>query len=568
MNARARKKVLIFGTLGAVGCLLGWAAGEGLLAAGLPAREGEKAAPSLASRPEAIKPEPPKIESPTATAPPRPKAPELAKRDAPKPAAPTPVSSNVPKRVAPPLPPAFEQRLKEAGGKSGQLQFTLIWNNRNDIDLHCIDPNDEEIFFSNKKALKGSGGHLDVDRNVSGETRTPVENIYFPTGAPLGRYKVLVNHYSGNGDPDPTEYEGSVLVEDQRVEFRGKISSGDAKRLVHEFDLPGIRVAAPAEVILYPGASNKFRVKLERDKRNPAPVRLTFGGESAGLTLPDAVMIPEDRDEAEVEVSAGADAALGARKVRVIATGKFGRTETEFKVVVAPLPATLQLAVPSEVVVFPGGKNQFQVSMIRQHNDEPVALTLVGDAPGLTLPAEVTVPGTKSEATLEVSAARPLAAGTHTLKVVAKGKHGAVEEPCRVTVQIPPAALQIAAAKSIPVQQGTDAMVTVLVVRDWYDGPVKVSGTSPNRGVAAWDATIPADRNSVEMKVTAFADAKDGPTPLKLVAIGGPARAETETTLEITLPPPPPTATTSRAAWSWMLVLVIGLWTALLAVGL
>lgn len=272
MNSPARKKVLVFGALGAMGCLFGWAAGEGLLAAARPA-ENEKASPSLVSRPEAApKPEPPKIERPAATAPPRPKAPEVAQRNAPQPTAPNPVAPNAPKRAsAPPLPPDFQKRIEAAGGKSGQLQFTLIWNNFNDLDLHCVDPNGEEIYYSHKKAQKGSGGHLDVDRNAGGaQTRTPVENIYFPTGAPLGRYKVLVNYYSNHGDNDPTEYDVNLLIEDQRVGFQGKISDKDARRLIHEFDLPGIRVAAPPEVVLYPGTANKFRVKLERDKRNTA----------------------------------------------------------------------------------------------------------------------------------------------------------------------------------------------------------------------------------------------------------------------------------------------------------
>ncbi|MBN9121660.1 MAG: hypothetical protein J0I06_21370, partial [Planctomycetes bacterium] len=213
-------------------------------------------------------------------------------------------------------------------------------------------------------------------------------------------------------------------------------------------------------------------------------------------------------------------------------------------------------------------KNQFRVNLARQNHDGPVTLSLAGDAPGLTLPEPITVPADKSDATFEVSAARSATAGARALKLVAKGKHGELEEPCRVTVQIPPAALQIAAAKSIPVQQGGEATVTVLVARDWYTGPVKVNGTSPNKGVAAWEAVVPADRDSVELKVTAFADAKEGTTPLALTAIGGTARAETETALEIVPPPPPPTTTTSRGPWSWLLVLVIGLWTALLAVGL
>jgi hypothetical protein len=570
VGSSARKKVLIFGALGAVGCLLGWLAGEGLLAIGRQARGGEKEVPSLVSRPTAVQVEPPKLEAPPATAPPRPKAPELAKRDAPKPAAPNALAPSIPQRAAPPpLPPDIQKRLEAAGGKSGQLQFTLIWNNRNDLDLHCADPNGEEIYFSHKKATKGSGGHLDVDRNVSGETNTPVENIYFPTGAPLGRYAVSVNYYGNHGDPDPTEYEVSALVEDQRFGFKGKLSDKDAKKLIQEFDLPGIRVAVPSEVALYPGVSNKFRIRLERDKRNTAPVQITFAGESAGVTLPAELTIPEGRDDAEVKVAAAPDATLGARKVRVTAAGKFGSVATEFKVVVAPTPATLQLAVPAEVVLHPGGKNQFSVYLLRSNHDGPVTLSLAGDAPGLTLPTEpVTVPGDKSEAVFEVSAVRATVAGTRALKVIAKGKHGEVAEPCRVTVVIPPAAIQIAVAKSISVQQGTETTLTVLVARDWYTGPVTVRGSSPNRGVAAWEATIPAGRDSVEMKVTAFADAKEGLTPLTLTAVGGTARAETETALEITPPPPPPALTKSGPGWSWLQVLIIGLWTALLAVGL
>ena len=36
----------------------------------------------------------------------------------------------------------LNRRLIREGGKSGSLQFSLMWNNYNDIDLHCIDPNE------------------------------------------------------------------------------------------------------------------------------------------------------------------------------------------------------------------------------------------------------------------------------------------------------------------------------------------------------------------------------------------------------------------------------------------
>ncbi|MCI0702620.1 MAG: hypothetical protein L0241_16170, partial [Planctomycetia bacterium] len=558
MNSFAQKKVLVFGALGALGCLFGWAAGEGLLAAALTSRtDGENTAPSLATRPEA----PPKLVQPADRTPPSP-APTIAKRPTPGPAAPpNPLAPTIAKRAAPPpLPPEIQKRLDQAGGKSGQLQFTLIWNNINDLDLHCTDPNGETISFRNKKATKGSGGHLDVDRNVSGETRTPVENIYFPTGAPLGRYHVFVHHFKNHGDDDPTAFTVNLLIEDRRLSFEGKLSDGDNNKTIYKFDLPGIRIGVPAEVVVYPGGTNKFRVKLQRDRRNDAPVGVSFAGETAGLTLPDEVTIPGNR-EAEIEVAAGPMTTPGSRIVRVVAAGKFGNTEASVKITVAEPPATLQLAVPSEVKLFPGGKNQFQVLLARQHKD-PVRLSFTGDTTGLKLPELLTIPGDRSETMVEVVALPTAAGGTRTFKLVAEGKHGKIEEPCNVTVEIPPTALQLAAPKSVSVPAGGDNRLTVRVAREWFDGPVTVRAITPT-GVTARELTIPAGQEEGELVLAVKGEQGEGAFPVTLTAEGGTAKAETKLTLEV-LPLPPPSA----PAWSWRMVIVIGLWTALLAVGL
>jgi len=568
----ARKKVFIFGSLGALGCLIGWGVGEGLLAAALlPARAGEaNAAPSLASRPEAAPkpPEAPKLDRPAVVAPPKPDMPVLAKREAPQPLAPPgsqdPVVSK--RDPPPPLPPDIQKRLDEAGGKSGQLQFTLIWNNRNDLDLHCIDPNDEEIFFSNNKAEK-SGGHLDVDRNVNGETLKPIENIYFPSGAPLGRYRVYVNHYSLQGSRDPTAYTLNTLIEDRRLSFDGKLSSGDAKLLVHEFNLPGLRVAVSPEVIVYWGGKNTFRVRIERDRRNTDPVRLSFTGDTAGLKLPDVVTIPRNEVEAVVEVGADADAKVEVRKLRVVAEGKYGKAEAECKVAVQIPPAGLRLATPAEVVLFPGGKNIVRVRLERQHNDDPVRLSFVGESNGLKLPETLTVAGDRDAAEFEVAATLPSEAGTRKLRIVAEGKHGKVEENCSVIVRIPAATIQLAAPASIGVQPGGSNTLTVRIARDWFEGPVRVRCASV-AGLTIWDATIPANRDGTELTLTALPEAKEGTFPLTLTATGGTATAEAKVAVEVFPLTPATTAAAPVSSWSWRLVLVIGGWTALLAIGL
>lgn len=90
----------------------------------------------------------------------------------------------------------IRKRLTEAGGKfkNVNIRGSLIWNDRNDLDLHCVGPDGHHIFYGDK--LAPSGGELDVDRNVGGETTKPVENIRWAKGdAPAGTYKFWVENY-------------------------------------------------------------------------------------------------------------------------------------------------------------------------------------------------------------------------------------------------------------------------------------------------------------------------------------------------------------------------------------
>jgi uncharacterized protein YegL len=142
----------------------------------------------------------------------------------------------------------FRTRLDREGAQSGDVQISLIWNNYNDLDLHVIPPSGEEISFRHKKSR--CGGELDVDMNVSPTSETPVENVYWPTGgAPQGRYQVFVNHFKNHGRrgcEDPTNYRVAVSVGGVVQEFRGVISHGAPRQLVHQFDVNPQVMAAVA----------------------------------------------------------------------------------------------------------------------------------------------------------------------------------------------------------------------------------------------------------------------------------------------------------------------------------
>ena len=178
-------KPILFALLGGIGCSVGWGIGEPLLLAIRPTREqvtSGNAAAVLVFNPE------------------------------------------------------FNRRLSREHAQTGDIQLSLMWQNINDLDLHCVDPQGEEIFYNHKRSR--SGGDLDVDMNVSAPlSKEPVENIYWGVGrAPSGSYKVYVNHYKNHGAIDPTSFTVGIKIGPDVKEVSGAISAGEAKRLIQTFN--------------------------------------------------------------------------------------------------------------------------------------------------------------------------------------------------------------------------------------------------------------------------------------------------------------------------------------------
>jgi hypothetical protein len=131
---------------------------------------------------------------------------------------------------------SMKERVKSAGGKvDGVLRFSIQWNdngdNDDDLDAHCIEPNRNEIFFSNKGKRHPSTGMLDVDIiNPVSQTKDgiAVENITWENLAkmPDGVYKMFVHCFSKSGG------ESGFTAE---IEFDGIVHSYSYnKPLVHK----------------------------------------------------------------------------------------------------------------------------------------------------------------------------------------------------------------------------------------------------------------------------------------------------------------------------------------------
>jgi hypothetical protein len=116
---------------------------------------------------------------------------------------------------------ALALRLDQAGAKGGDIQFSIMWHNYNDLDLHCTDPANIEISFVNKKSSQ-TGGELDLDRNAHAPFyANPAENIFWPVrGAPPGRYKVFVVFYAQHGPVMDTPFIARAVVQGQTNYFQ------------------------------------------------------------------------------------------------------------------------------------------------------------------------------------------------------------------------------------------------------------------------------------------------------------------------------------------------------------
>ena len=125
----------------------------------------------------------------------------------------------------------MKQNVKNAGGNvDGVLRFSIQWNENGrdncDLDAHCIEPDRNEIYFSNcsKPSISRMTGQLDVDI-IRPNGNTAVENITWLDKSKMkpGVYQLFVHQYSGsakNGFRAEIEFEGNIYSFDYNDSMR------------------------------------------------------------------------------------------------------------------------------------------------------------------------------------------------------------------------------------------------------------------------------------------------------------------------------------------------------------
>ena len=128
----------------------------------------------------------------------------------------------------------IRKRRTNYNGKTGNLTVSLIWESVDDLDLSLKEPNGQIISFKNR--ISNSGGQLDVDMNANFVTvNDPLENIYYSSNVPKGRYQICVQYFTKNSSLAYVPYKVELNIAGESKIFNNIHSNVKDKHVIHEF---------------------------------------------------------------------------------------------------------------------------------------------------------------------------------------------------------------------------------------------------------------------------------------------------------------------------------------------
>jgi len=110
---------------------------------------------------------------------------------------------------------------------TGDVKITLSWDRLHDLDLRVIEPNGEEIRYTN--AASRTGGQLDLDSGANcAQSAANSENIFWPSGGgPAGQYVVTVHNYQ-QCSAGAIDYTVRIVYDNTVSTYRGSFADGTA----------------------------------------------------------------------------------------------------------------------------------------------------------------------------------------------------------------------------------------------------------------------------------------------------------------------------------------------------
>jgi len=149
----------------------------------------------------------------------------------------------------------LQKALKRVGAKDGEIAVTLMWDTKDDLDLHVQLPEPYgEISAENPEV---AGGRLDIDGNHCLEMNTgmkPIENIYWPKvdstsnyHPPIGEYSVYVKAYSkhSNSMEQEANLTAVVSVQGKKDIYHLRLLPGKTEMKVGSFQYSGPSATRP-----------------------------------------------------------------------------------------------------------------------------------------------------------------------------------------------------------------------------------------------------------------------------------------------------------------------------------
>lgn len=108
-------------------------------------------------------------------------------------------------------------RIAREGGNMGYLTVTLMWDDIADLDLHCVTPDDEHIYFRNRVSRCGGILDIDMNNNWTNMSEHPVENIMWKTQPPKGVYTFSVENFNLRTDENFTDKYRTVFFKTRLI---------------------------------------------------------------------------------------------------------------------------------------------------------------------------------------------------------------------------------------------------------------------------------------------------------------------------------------------------------------